>query len=347
MMITFFRYLTAAVFVAVTSLRSIAFATDTLTLDQEVGEVKGWHIFKSDIRQGCIAADNYDNNTVFIWGLNNGVESAFVAVANESWAWIEIGKTYSAAFVFDEKETWSLFATGVRRTKNNEPTLLFDNTDINLLQKIADAGRVKIVIGNRVLVGFVLDGTRSALADLMVCSFNSKNGQDVAQKGKSYSASPGINETTSAETESIESTETDSNERLSYGSRAGMDVMVLSKSGIDTASASITIQLTRENAAEFCEFYLGDTSSRCIDKVIKEDGSRLRPAVTGNCMSKTWTDMYGNSYVFKGKNSNPQGDVDAEYIVQDIKTGDVLDASSASGYAVTLGVFRALCPGSL
>ena len=134
---------------------------------------------------------------------------------------------------------------------------------------------------------------------------------------------------------------------MTYGSRAGMEVMVLAKYGVGTSNAVIKIELTRDNAAEFCELYLGDTSSRCVEKVIKEDGSRLRPEVTGNCTAKTWTDMYGNSYVFKGKNSSPQGHLAAEYIVQDVKTGDVLDASSASGYAVTLDVFKALCPSSL
>jgi hypothetical protein len=133
-------------------------------------------------------------------------------------------------------------------------------------------------------------------------------------------------------------------ERLSYGSRAGMEVMVLGKSGIGTSKAVIKIKLTRDNAAEFCEIYLEDLSAKCIRKVLKEDGSRLRPTVSGNCETRTWTDMYGRNYVLKGRSKISSDDFTAEYIIQDRKTQEVLDSSMASGYAVALGVFEALCP---
>lgn len=333
----------SAVFAIVVAANT-ASAEGTLSLGQEVGEIKGWHILRNDERRGCLAADRYGDNTAFIWGLNRGVESAFVALSNQSWNWIEINRAYSAAFVFDERDTWSISAVGTRRTDKNEPTLLFDNASTDLLQKMANAKKVKLVIGNKVLTRLILDGTRAALAELMVCSFNAfgSAGADTSDGGV-----PDSESTVPSESVKEDSSEVVSNERMSYGSRAGMEVMILAKSGLGTSNAVIKIELTRDNAAEFCELYLGDTSSRCVEKVLKEDGSRLRPEVTGNCTAKTWTDMYGSSYVFKGKNSSPQGDLDAEYIVQDIKTGDILNASSASGYAVALDVFKALCPGSL
>lgn len=134
-------------------------------------------------------------------------------------------------------------------------------------------------------------------------------------------------------------------ERLSYGSRAGMDVMIIGKTGIGTSKAVIRIKLTRENAAEFCEFYLNDTSAACAKKVQKEDGARLRPSVSGNCRKRSWTDMYGVGYVFKGRNKNKSDDNIADYLIVNSKTGEVLDGFSPSGYGVALGVFQALCPG--
>jgi hypothetical protein len=133
-------------------------------------------------------------------------------------------------------------------------------------------------------------------------------------------------------------------ERLGYGSRAGMEVMIVGKSGINTSKAVIKIKLTLENAVEFCELYLNDTSKGCAKNVLRADGAKLRPAVTGNCKAKTWTDMYGNSYVFKGRNPDTSGNVMAEFLIENRKTGEVLDGSSASGYGVAIGVFEALCP---
>lgn len=343
-MLPFVRNQIFAAALAIITTVNTASADVTLSLGQEVGEIKGWHILRNDERRGCLAADRYGDNTAFIWGLNRGVDSAFVALSNQSWNWIEINKAYSAAFVFDERDTWSISAVGTRRTDKNEPTLLFDNAGIDLLQKMADANKVKIFIGNKVLTRLILDGTRAALAELMVCSFNTfgSGAVDVTD-----GHDPDSQNTAQSESTSTGLSGAVAGERMSYGSRAGMDVMVIAKSGIDTSNAAIRIQLTRDNAAEFCELYLNDTSSRCTDKVLKEDGSRLKPKVTANCTSKTWTDMYGNSYVFKGKNSKAQGDLEAEYIVQDVKTGETLDGSSASGYVVTLDVFKALCPGSL
>ncbi len=35
----------------------------------------------------------------------------------------------------------------------------------------------------------------------------------------------------------------------------------------------------------------------------------------------------------------------ADYTVRDLKTGEILDGSSASGYGVALTIFQELCPG--
>lgn len=134
---------------------------------------------------------------------------------------------------------------------------------------------------------------------------------------------------------------------MAYGSRAGMEVMVTGKSGIGTAKAVIGIKLTRQNAAEFCELYLQDTSKGCAKKVLKEDGGRLRPQVAGNCRTGTFTDMYGQRFAVKGRNTAPSDDLSADYIIIDRASGEALDGSMASGYIVARDVFEALCPGVL
>jgi hypothetical protein len=35
----------------------------------------------------------------------------------------------------------------------------------------------------------------------------------------------------------------------------------------------------------------------------------------------------------------------ADYAVRDMKSGEILDGSSASGYGVALNIFQQLCPG--
>lgn len=133
-------------------------------------------------------------------------------------------------------------------------------------------------------------------------------------------------------------------ETLWYGSRVGMEVAVISKSGIGTAKAIIKIRMTKEKAAEHCTEYAGDSSAGCVKRLLKEDGARLKPTVNGNCTTGAFTDMYGYRYVFKGRNKNRKGEFAPEYIIVDRKTGQVLDDSMVSGYAVALGVFEALCP---
>ncbi len=126
-----------------------------------------------------------------------------------------------------------------------------------------------------------------------------------------------------------------------------MEVTIVSKSGIGTSKAEIRIKLTKKNAAAFCESYLVDTSEACAIKVLRDDGAKLRPFVSGNCRTGTWVDMYGNRYVMRGRNKNTKGNINAEYLIENRKRGEILDGSSASGYSVALGVFKALCPGSL
>ena len=136
-------------------------------------------------------------------------------------------------------------------------------------------------------------------------------------------------------------------DRLYYGSRAGMHLTTFAKSGIGTANAVIRIKHTPEDAKAFCVEYMVDTSPACVRKVLAE--LKIADQVSGNCTTRVWTDMYGDRYAFQGVARNSQNknsqDLSADYAIKDLRSGEILDGSPPSGYDVQLTIFRQLCPG--
>lgn len=126
-----------------------------------------------------------------------------------------------------------------------------------------------------------------------------------------------------------------------YGSRAGMHVTTVSKSGIGTSKAVIMIKHTPKDAKAYCVEYELDYSMSCVKRAIAE--VKVGDRVTADCKKGTWTDVYGQAYAFEGQAKS--SDLMADYIVRDLKSGEVLDGSSASGYPTALSIFQELCPG--
>lgn len=126
-----------------------------------------------------------------------------------------------------------------------------------------------------------------------------------------------------------------------YGSRAGMQLTTVSKTGIGTANAVIVVKHTPKDAKAYCVGYEMDNSMACVKRTMAE--VKVGDRVTGNCRKRTWTDMYGQSYAFEGPMKST--DSMADYAVRDMKSGEILDGSSASGYGVALTIFQQLCPG--
>lgn len=126
-----------------------------------------------------------------------------------------------------------------------------------------------------------------------------------------------------------------------YGSRAGMHVTTVSRSGIGTSKAVIIIKHTPKDAKAFCVEYSEDYSMACVKRTMA--GVKVRDRVTANCKKRTWTDVYGQAYAFEGKATSSA--LMADYIVRDVASGKVLDGSFASGYPTALSIFKELCPG--
>lgn len=131
-----------------------------------------------------------------------------------------------------------------------------------------------------------------------------------------------------------------------YGSRAGMHVTTISSSGLGTANAVIFVKHTPKDAKAFCVEYDQDYSMACVKRTMAE--IKVRDRVTGNCPKGTFTDVYGDAYVFLGrpKTKVPDGEIRmADYDIKRVSSGEIMDGSSASGYGVALTVFQHLCPG--
>ena len=131
-------------------------------------------------------------------------------------------------------------------------------------------------------------------------------------------------------------------DRIYYGSRAGMHLTTVGKSGIGTANAVIQLKHTPEDAKAFCVEYMVDESPACVRRMLAE--LKIADRVSGNCTTRTWTDMYGSRFAFLGV-AKKSDTMIADYAIKDLATGDILDGSPPSGYDVQLTIFRQLCPG--
>ena len=129
--------------------------------------------------------------------------------------------------------------------------------------------------------------------------------------------------------------------KIYYGSRVGMTVSVVSVEGLDSERAIIRTQHSREDAIGFCRDYVREVTEECIKAELEIP---MNDVITANCKTGVFTDFFGNRYQFKGKNLEP--DPMAAYTVIDLRTGEIADGSSASGYPTNMGIFQSLCPGT-
>lgn len=131
-------------------------------------------------------------------------------------------------------------------------------------------------------------------------------------------------------------------ETLGYGSRVGMDVTIVKKINLGTPIAKIVTVHTRANAVAYCRDYVGEITEKCISE---ELATPLYLEINANCLTGKFTTLTGEGYKFEGVNLDfdPTG-FDTEYIIKNVSTDERLDPSMASGYAVALQQFTALCP---
>jgi TonB family protein len=129
--------------------------------------------------------------------------------------------------------------------------------------------------------------------------------------------------------------------KLYYGSRAGMTVTVVSKSGINSDRAVIKTEHTKEDATGYCRDYVGKVTAKCIQDAM---AIRIRDEITGNCRTGRFTSFFGEDHQYLGAMKSKNDETFAKYAIKTLATGQIADGSSASGYPTNMGIFRALCP---
>jgi hypothetical protein len=133
--------------------------------------------------------------------------------------------------------------------------------------------------------------------------------------------------------------------KMSYGSRAGMQVTVISMDGLDTSRAVIKTKHTRNDAIAFCREYVGKVTDACIEE---ELATPLRDSVTADCAKREFTNFFGESYRFEGINPKQRRGLEVpDFRLRNLKTGELADGSMASGYPVNMEIFSTLCPSGM
>ena len=130
-------------------------------------------------------------------------------------------------------------------------------------------------------------------------------------------------------------------ELVPFGSRAGMEMTIISKEGLGTNHAVIRAKLTEVNAERYCGEYAQDPSRSCIERYLNE--TKVADSISADCEAGTFKTFYGDDLQLLGKNF-AEGEM-APYVVRDRRTGQLLDGSMASGLSYDMDQFNALCPG--
>jgi hypothetical protein len=130
-------------------------------------------------------------------------------------------------------------------------------------------------------------------------------------------------------------------EKLSYGSKSGMTVTVVSLTGINSNRAIIRTKHTKEDAMTFCRDYVGKVTEKCIRETLT---TPIADAVTGDCLTGRFTNFYREDHQFLGETKSKSEDLMARYVIKNIATGQIADGSNGSGYPTNMQIFGALCP---
>lgn len=130
-------------------------------------------------------------------------------------------------------------------------------------------------------------------------------------------------------------------DKVYYGSRAGMQVSLVARVGLNTQHAVITVEHRREDAIAYCRDYVQKVTEQCIaDELAVKLGNKF----TGDCKTGSFTTITGQTFFFLGRNRSGSASMGNEFVIIDPDTNQPLDGSMASGYPVALPQFRALCP---
>ncbi|MCA0203278.1 MAG: hypothetical protein LCH92_02970 [Proteobacteria bacterium] len=133
---------------------------------------------------------------------------------------------------------------------------------------------------------------------------------------------------------------------VAYGSRAGMEVTILSRQGIDSAAAEVRVAHTPENARAFCTLYVMDPSEACVTATLADVAGWVGDRIAGDCTAGVFTGLWGGRMRFLGR-LPARSEFGAEWDFREEGSDTPLDGTTASGYGVVLDQFRSICPARL
>lgn len=137
-------------------------------------------------------------------------------------------------------------------------------------------------------------------------------------------------------------TQTFNSDKIPYGTRAGMQMSIVSRHGINSTKALIKVEQRREDAEAFCRDYIGEVTEACIQEGLASDNNH---ELSANCRTGQLSTITGEKLIFLGR--NPSHDTEPyanEYTMISADTNEPLDSSMASGYSVAIVQFQELCP---
>ncbi|MBP1874056.1 uncharacterized protein J2Z19_003780 [Ensifer adhaerens] len=134
---------------------------------------------------------------------------------------------------------------------------------------------------------------------------------------------------------------TQDNAKIYYGSRAGMQVSVVARVGLNTRHAAMTVEHRRVDAVAYCRDYVQNVTDQCI---AEELAIKLDNKFIGDCKTGGFTTITGQSDVFLGRNRSGSASMGNAFVIIDTDTNQPLDGGMANGYPVALPQFQALCP---
>ena len=129
--------------------------------------------------------------------------------------------------------------------------------------------------------------------------------------------------------------------KLSYGSKSGMTVTVVSVGGINSDRAIIRTKHTNEDATTFCREYVGKVTEKCIRDTL---ATPIADNVTGDCVTGRFKNFYREEHQFLGERKLKSDDLMAKYVIKTLANGQTADGSNGSGYPTNMQIFGALCP---
>jgi len=128
---------------------------------------------------------------------------------------------------------------------------------------------------------------------------------------------------------------------ISLGARPGLQMVIVSKSGLNTANAAVRVKHRRVDAVEYCS----DGGTQKADAACIREAMRTPPDTTlrGNCISGAFS-SFGRRLRFDGLTPGGETRERPKYRVVEVATGRPLTTATADSYFTVMDVFRALCP---